>query len=66
MTAEQLVFRNLRPYEKLFVAAIFAWAAWGPVPRTPQASLGRLRLADWPRFVPRPAWTQWRSESARV
>lgn len=23
-------------------------------------SLGRLHDGDWPRFLPRPAWTQWR------
>lgn len=27
------------------------------------ASLGRLRHADWPRFLPRPAWTLWHSPS---
>lgn len=63
MTAEQLVFRNLRLYEKIFVAAIFAWAAWGPVPRAKTAQMFP-RNRPPPRFI-RAMWPE-RTESAKV
>lgn len=68
-TTEQYVLTHLRLVEKLFIAAIVAWAIWGPVPKAPEA-VAKLRLrqdgAMWPRFVPRPAWWQWHSESKRA